>query len=464
MARCVLLAALLVLTLTCTGSGETPDGMVMPLLERYIAVGLENNLSLQQNHLSYTQRLQKLREARALFFPSLGFSARYSRAGGGRTVEIPVGDLINPVYANLNQQLGEARFPEDLGNEVIRFLRKDEYETRLRLTQQVFNARVRNNYRLNLDQVDIQQAELQVVQRQLVKEIKVAYFNYLNTAKVAELYEQTLKLLSENRRVTQKLFEADKVTRDATYRADTEYYRVEQRLHTASNQNQTARSFFNFLLNQPLETSVSREEVPFPASRPKFDLDGLKQDALDKREEVRQLQAAVRAAGHAVNIAEGDFLPSVSVVADYGFQSESFRLSGEDDYWMISGVLQWNFFNGAGGREKVSRARTEVKRLQSRLAETRRRVELQIQQQGHNLLSAYDRLTVAGLARKSARENFRMVSRKYEEGIASQVAYLDARTVLTSAEIDEILALYTYHIQLAELEMITAAYDFQHQD
>ena len=457
----LLLAVFLLFGFPCRSSGEDTNRTIMPILEGYIATGLANNLSLRQRRLSYTQSLQRLQEARAMFFPSLAFNARYSRAGGGRTVVVPVGDLINPVSTTLNQMLGQDRFPEDLENETIRFLRKDEYETRLRFTQQVFNPRVRNNYRLHLNRVDIQQAEVRTFQRHLVKEIKVAYFNYLSTIKVAELYEQTLELLSESRRVTQKLFEADKVTRDAIYRADTEYHRVEQRLHAARNQNHTARSFFNFLLDQPLETAISYEEAPPPSSRPEFDLHTLKQKALDNREELAQGQAAVQAAGHVKNIAGSDFLPNFSIVADYGFQGESLRLSGEDDYWMVSGVLQWQFFNGAGARAKVSRARTEIDRLQSSLTEAKRRTELQVEQQYHSLRSAYDRLVVAGLARRSAHENFRMVSKKYEQGIASQVEYLDARTVRTSVDIDEIIALYDYHVQFAELERVTAAYNLQ---
>lgn len=35
---------------------------------------------------------------RGMFLPSVSIEARYSRAGGGKIIEFPVGDLMNPVY------------------------------------------------------------------------------------------------------------------------------------------------------------------------------------------------------------------------------------------------------------------------------------------------------------------------------------------------------------------------------
>src|ERR1700736_5643949 len=56
------------------------------------------------------ERLAALDQARALYLPTLDLNARYTRANGGRTIGIPVGDLLNPVYASLNQITGNSRF------------------------------------------------------------------------------------------------------------------------------------------------------------------------------------------------------------------------------------------------------------------------------------------------------------------------------------------------------------------
>ena len=71
-------------------------------LHQYVAYALERNIRLQQRELSYERSLAVLREAKANFLPQLSLEARYSVAQGGRTIDLPVGDLLNPVYENMN--------------------------------------------------------------------------------------------------------------------------------------------------------------------------------------------------------------------------------------------------------------------------------------------------------------------------------------------------------------------------
>ncbi|MEL6843559.1 MAG: TolC family protein, partial [Bacteroidota bacterium] len=102
-------------------------------LERYVAEGLESNLSLQQKALSVEKSRQALREARGLFMPQVSLQASYSLAGGGRALEFPIGDLLNPVYATLNQLTGSEQFPTNLENVNEQFAPNNFQETKLRV-------------------------------------------------------------------------------------------------------------------------------------------------------------------------------------------------------------------------------------------------------------------------------------------------------------------------------------------
>jgi outer membrane protein len=73
------------------------------ILQEYINEGLMNNLALQQKEAGYRQSLQTLREAKGLFYPAVSLNARYTVSEGGRVIEFPVGDMLNPVYTTLNQ-------------------------------------------------------------------------------------------------------------------------------------------------------------------------------------------------------------------------------------------------------------------------------------------------------------------------------------------------------------------------
>ncbi len=114
-------------------------GAQNPVLEEYITQGLQSNQGLKQAKLDYAANLSALKEARGLFFPDLSLNARYTVADGGRTIEFPVGDMLNPVYSTLNVLTGTDAFPQ-IENQEFAFLRPKEHETKMTLVQPIFNT------------------------------------------------------------------------------------------------------------------------------------------------------------------------------------------------------------------------------------------------------------------------------------------------------------------------------------
>jgi outer membrane protein TolC len=106
------------------------------VLDQYIKMGLESNLALTQEKYSLEQSTKALKEARGMFFPSLTLHSRYTQAGGGRTIEFPVGTIVNPIYQTLNEileALGQDPKPFPvIPDEIIPFLRTEEQETKLK--------------------------------------------------------------------------------------------------------------------------------------------------------------------------------------------------------------------------------------------------------------------------------------------------------------------------------------------
>src|SRR3712207_6230496 len=102
-----LLYSLLLLSILLTAEAQTQPS----LLDRYVEEGLKSNLALQGQNLSLEKSLRALEEAKGMFLPTLDLNARYSRAAGGRMIEFPAGDLLNPVYSTLNQMTGSDQFP-----------------------------------------------------------------------------------------------------------------------------------------------------------------------------------------------------------------------------------------------------------------------------------------------------------------------------------------------------------------
>jgi outer membrane protein len=435
------------------------------VLEQYVREGLENNLALQQKEFSFEKSRQALREAKGMFLPALGVEARYSAAGGGRTIDFPLGDLLNPIQQTLNQLLKmnglQPQFPGNLENISFPFFRPREQDTRLRLVQPLFQPALYFNKRIKAELSGAENAAYRAFARQLVAEIKTAYFNHLKTVAVKYLLDETRLLLEENVRISKALFDNQNVTEEVLFRSKAELSKLEQQRLEAEKNVTLSRSYFNFLLNRSLEAPISvQEKIPplFPSAP---DAAAMESRSQRQREELQQLDHAINAAGQHVKLNQSALLPGISAVIDYGFQGEKYRFTKKDDYWMVSLVLSWNLFDGFQDAARKKQALLEKKILEKQFQEVEVRVRLQLQDATRSLQVARLVLAAADETRRSADASFAIVSKKYEQQMVPQIEYIQARNECTAARTAQLVSVYDLYIKEAQLELAAGLYPFE---
>jgi outer membrane protein TolC len=424
------------------------------ILMEYVRYGIENNLALRQKKESYRRSIESLKEARSLFYPGISFNARYTLSEGGRVIDFPIGDLLNPVYSTLNSLTASNLFPV-LENQEIKFLRPREHETKIRVAQPVFNTDIYYNSRIKKELTVYEEADADQYKRELVAEIKKAWYNLAMADGILRMLAETRQLLLENVRVNRRLVENDKLTRDNLYRSEAELSKFEQELQNAGKNRILAAAYFNFLLNKPLDDTVI---IVQPAAYPLIaDLTGdFKSSAIDNREEIRKLQQYNNIAGLHVKMNQSGRLPDIFVVVDYGFQGEEYRFNNKQDYVQASAVLTWNLFSGFQNKFRIQQAMIDKSIAEARLEEAKKSIELQVLNTLNELLTAEKGIEAAETRLLNAKEGFRLVNRKFEEGQASLIEFLDARTNLTQAEENLIISRFTYLSCYAEFEKVAA--------
>ena len=179
---------------------------------------------------------------------------------------------------------------------------------------------------------------------------------------------------------------------------------------------------------------------------------------LNNREELVQLQHAISAADNNRKISGSKFYPGLSAVVDYGFQGEEYRFDQDHDYWAASLVLEWNIFNGFQDQARVQTAKLESRKLQIQYEEIKQQLELQVREAYNNFMLAQKRIDVANKQTISSEASFRIINKKYQQGMSPMVEFLDARTNMTRAQINRILSNYDYHARFAELERVISYY------
>jgi outer membrane protein TolC len=169
-----------------------------------------------------------------------------------------------------------------------------------------------------------------------------------------------------------------------------------------------------------------------------------------------QRDAGIGAANAAVGLATAAFLPSVALAVDYGFQGQSVRFDRASDYWVASVVVSWNLFNGGRDVARRSAARAEADRQRVTRRDVEERIRLEVRQAYAAAVVARSAVATAEDRVAAARRSFDLVRRRYEEGVASQIEFLDARTQLTNAELNRTLTAHRYDIRYVDLERAAA--------
>jgi outer membrane protein TolC len=426
--------------------GQGPTDPLGPI----VAEALRNNLGIAQERLATERAAASVREARGRFFPSLSLDSRYSEQSG----TLNLGNVVNPAYAALNQVIGENRFPTDLDLTL-----PQGHESRLRLGQPLFNASINAGFALSRHTRDAQRFHQGATARRLAAQAQTAYLNVATARSARRTWEATLDVVTESERVAGRLVEAGRATPDAVFRARADRSDVEQRLLEARDEEDAAARAFNQVLRRPLGTPV--DELPDSLLRFEIRLteDEAIERALARREELAQTTAGIRAAEAGVRLATASFVPNVALALDYGYQGQDVSFGRDDDYTVASVVLSWNLFNGGQDLARRQGAQADAERLRVRRAELEDLVRLDVSRAYRTAIVARDAITTAEAGLAAARRSFELVRRRYEEGLASQVEFLDARTAFTNAELNRVITVYRYAVRYVDLERAAALRD-----
>ena len=460
----VMISAALAASLSLAAKASPPaPASVKEAVASLVADALSANLEFEGAGAAVAQRVAALDQARAQYLPALDLSARYTRANGGRAIDIPVGDLLNPVYAALNQIAGNAHFPA-VQNQEIDFQRTREQDTHLSLSQPLYDPRISAGRSAAQSQYEAASAARVALAGRIERDMREAYYRWLQARAQIGIFDATLELAAENRRVNESLFRNGKITRDLVYRAEADLLEVEQSQLGAQNAERLAQSYVNLIRNAPFDRTlpiVAVEDPDIDALRTDLVARSAQQDlvlaplqatAVRQRYELRQLEAIATAAAAGERLARAAFKPRLALGVDAGTQGDTYGLSSEDRYLLASVVLKFNFFAGGADMAGVASARAVEREARANRSLLEQQIRFQVQQALQDFEFTQASLGTAAKRVEAAAGAFRIASRKRDLGQINQAEFIDSRRALTDAQLNLNVTRFAALGNLAELE------------
>jgi outer membrane protein TolC len=432
------------------------------LLDNYISEGLKNNLVLQQKKIGLDKALHALKIANGMFAPTVALQGNYTSGTGGRSISIPVGDMLNPVYSTLNQLTDSEQFPQ-IENVDQNFFPNNFYDVKVRTSVPIINSDLIYNKKIRQQQTVLQEFETEIYKRELVKNIKVAYFNYLSAKEAINIYESALNRALESKRVNESLVSNGKGLQAYVLRSESEIEIIRAQITDAQNQSQNAKLYFNFLLNQVSDESI---DETYDATPELLTVNELltSEPALQQREEAKQVRESISLQKSILKMNRLYWSPKLSGFADVGSQAEDWKVSSESKYLLFGFQLDIPLFAGFTNRSKVSQARLDLKNSELNSSLVHQQINMSSQIAKNSLKTSY-RSYQSSLKQLEAAQSYqRLIEKGYKEGVNTFIESIDARNQLTAAQLQVTINQYRVLSARAGHERETASYPLNNQN
>ena len=432
----LLIAILMVLSFTLNSRAED----FRQILSYYMNKAVENNPGLMAKKQTLKAATARVSQARSEMLPSVEFSSRYTRAGGGREFIFDLNPFNIPMVIREN------------------FMREREHETKFTLIQPLFaGGSIYYNYRTNKYLKKSTEYQYQGETDNLKLETAEAYITCISAVENVKAVEKSVERAEELLRISRVKFRTQTGVAVDTLRAQAELSTAKSQLTTARNNANLSASQLTKLSGVQSEKIKMPEESPAPQEViiPSEDISRYETMAKTQRPEVKQLSEAIESTKSAEKTMRGVFLPAVVLAADYGWQGKDYNLNNDYDMWMVSGVLKWNLFNGFGDKSRLSEAKIKSRELELLRNDLVADLQLNARAAALEYENAYNEWTSLKANLSAAEENYRIRKVLYETGSGTILEMLDAAELLQKTSSGEIVS--RYRTILAQIKLNWAA-------
>ncbi|MGE5402099.1 MAG: TolC family protein [Ignavibacteriales bacterium] len=385
-------------------------------------IAMENNPSLSIASAGYDISNALLRQARSNFYPVIGFTATGSRTEGAF--------VLNPQFPVREQQY-------------------NNYTAVLQVTQLVWDfGRTTSRVEANRNFTQASDFDYKAAVENVIVSVQTAYYTYLETQYVEKVNLETLQQAQEHLRIAQAFFNAGRRAQYDVTKAEVDVANANVSLLRSRNQVQIAR----LQLENAMGIKNSKDYVVTDSlSAPRFSvsLDSAVAIAIENRSEMKSAQLRLEANRNLVSSTWDQNLPALSVFGSYNWNGFNFPLASR---WNAGVTLSVPLFQGFAVSAQVQQNEANVAQASASIEVTKQNIILDVSQNYLALNEAFQRIDASNTLVRSADENLRLATGRYNSGVGSPTEITDAQLLLANARITYIQALYDYNTSMIKLK------------
>ncbi|MBI3757861.1 MAG: TolC family protein [Deltaproteobacteria bacterium] len=412
--------------------GQEVSEQAPPLtLSEAIDAALRNHPTIRMGRATIEAAQQRVQQQAAGYLPQGRYTYTYSRQ------ERPITAAVGGVQVGGGPTLRSS-------SQLFNF-----NSMNVSLNQVLFDfGRILNSIQSASATVDASAADLETTKQTVIFNTKQAYYSLLSAQRLFQVAEETVRRNQKHREEAQARFEVGVAPRFDVTQAQVQVSNAELNRVTARNNVSLGYETLRTAMGQTEPLHVTLAEV---LERRAVTLDEatILQQAYAYRPELESMRAQQRAAAARVSALQKQYLPSVSGTAQYNWTGREYPLQ---QGWLWGVTLTVPLFDDILTTAQVGEAQATERNLQAQEDNIRQQVTLDVRQGLLNMRQAEESIRVSEQTLVQARENLDLAEGRYAAGVGNIIELTDAQVSLTSAQANNIKALYDYKTALAQVE------------
>ena len=387
-------------------------------LEDCINITLQNNPEIAASYSTQEAQKSQLKQSKSNYLPQINGNAAYTHSNAN-SVTGNTG-TTNNYSAGVNATQLIYDFGQTSSNVSIQ---KKSYQSAVQNT----NALVNNK----------------------IYTLKVAYYAVLSAEESENIYRQSVEQYTEQLKRAQAFYEVGTYPKIDITSAQVNLNDAKLNLLTAQNLLKTKKQeLLNVMGITEPENSFTLE---MSETLPPFDLT-LEQainEARKNRPDLLSKQLQVESARQNVTLSKTGYAPTLTANGSYNWSGNDFPLY---DRWSAGASLNVPIFSGFSTYNKVEQSKQNLQTAQYNLTALEQQILLDVKTAYLDLNNAKERIPVAELTAKQAKESYDLAVGRYKVGVGNYIEVKDAETSYSKAKLSHIQAVFDYNLAVAKLK------------
>lgn len=429
--------------------------VALPVASETLTIEACRQMALQHNHarqsatLNTEQALHTQKSVWGQFFPDLSLQAGVLYDTGSGTLGVDGGMLpVGSMGATGFVPSGTFAYFPGMN---MKYDLDAIFSGAVFLKQPLYmGGKIRASYQMSKMAVDLYRQAERKTEAEVIQSVDDAYAKVVKARElvlVAQKYKALLEELDKN--VESAVRHGLRMPNDRM-KVGVRLDEVELQLRKAENRLRLARMNLCHVTGQPLDTQLEVSD-----EYPHAEVAGEMQTSdVSLRPESAMLDYQTRIASQQVRVARSAMLPSLALMAKYGY-TNGVEVNGRKllDGWNFGGgvTLSVPLYHFGANAQKVKAAKVKLQLAQEEQADKREMMLLELQQAANGVDEAQLEVRLAQKSLEQAEENMRISQKQYQAGmetlsdcLEAQAAWQKASETLVDAQFRRYLAIVDY--------------------